>query len=135
MLSALRDFFLRHGTKRAYFIALSGGLDSCVLLALSAKLREELSLDLRAIHINHQLSSNAAHWARHCKTLCDANAIDCIVHSVTLSLEAGDSTEEKAREKRYAAFANYLDHDAMVLTAHHQDDQAETLLFQLFPGP
>src|SRR3990167_6066502 len=104
------------------------------LLALSAKLREELSLDLRAIHINHQLSSNAAHWARHCKTLCDANAIDCIVHSVTLSLEAGDSTEEKAREKRYAAFANYLDHDAMVLTAHHQDDQAETLLLQLLRG-
>ena len=116
-----------------FWIAYSGGLDSHVLLSLCSQLRKEMKL-MRAIHVNHGISPNANSWANHCKKICESYDIQFIERTISLDLKAGDSLEEAARNKRYAVFAEYLEEGDVLLTAHHQDDQAETVLLQLLRG-
>jgi tRNA(Ile)-lysidine synthase len=134
LLLSLRHFFNQHGLERTYWMAYSGGLDSHVLLSLCARLRKEMALTIRAIHINHGFSSHAKQWASHCALICQKEAIDYVERTLTIPLRAGDSLEEVARKARYAAFADCLHPGDMLLTAHHQDDQAETVLMQLVRG-
>ncbi len=131
---AIRDFFARYGYDRTYWIAYSGGLDSSVLLSLCAELRETLPLKLHAIHINHGLNPSAQKWAQHCEAVCQHYHIDYICHSIEINLHTGDSLEEVARHKRYAAITSYLKDNDVLMTAHHEDDQAETFLLQLLRG-
>lgn len=130
----MKSFFLRHGLGKTYWIAYSGGLDSHVLLSMCHVLRQELSLNLRAIHVNHNLNPRSADWSHHCERVCRDYHIDLIIKSVQLDLTNGDSLEEVAREARYACFAECVSEDDVLLTAHQQDDQAETVLIQLFRG-
>ncbi len=134
LLSSLRDIFLQFGLDKTYWIAYSGGLDSHVLFFLSDLLRSELAIKLHAIHINHGLSLNSMTWASHCKQVCKEKNIDFIEHTIRLELNPGESLEEAAREKRYAFFAECLGEGDILLTAHHQEDQAETVLLQLLRG-
>jgi tRNA(Ile)-lysidine synthase len=92
------------------------------------------AIKLRAIHINHNLSPNAEVWAAHCKKICEEYEIECIDQIISLDLKPGNSLEETAREKRYAIFADYLNTGDILLTAHHAEDQAETVLLQLMRG-
>ena len=134
MQQSLRNFFSHHGTGKKYWIAYSGGLDSHVLLSLCHALRAELNLNLRAIHVNHGISSKASAWALHCNNTCENYDIEYIEHEIKIVWKSGESLEEVARKKRYAVFSNYIAEDDILLTAHHQDDQAETVLLQLFRG-
>lgn len=130
----LQAFFAANGCHQTYWVAYSGGIDSHVLLALCAEFRRHTSIKLRAIHINHNLSPHAQAWSNHCKAICAEYDIDLIVREIKLDLQAGESLEEEARKKRYAVFAEYVNIDDVLLTAHHQDDQAETMLMQLMRG-
>lgn len=134
LLDSLRAFCERQGLEKTYWVAYSGGLDSHVLLSLCHALRAILPIKLCAIHINHGLSQHAVTWALHCKKTCEAYEIDYAEKTIHLGLKAGDSLEEVARLKRHAAFAEMLAPDDILLTAHHQDDQAETVLLQLIRG-
>lgn len=118
------------------FIAYSGGLDSQVLLDVLATLRDDYpELQLTAIHINHNLSLNASLWSQHCQTECDKRNIQLLSKQVNASVKiAKHSPEEIARKLRYEAFAEILPNGACLLTAHQANDQAETLLLQLFRG-
>ena len=113
-------------------IALSGGIDSVVLLHVLAKLSKQLQFKLSAVHVNHGISSNASLWSRFCCSLCHTYGISIYVAHLQIKKEAGISLEAIAREERYRVFshmqANYL------VLAQHLDDQAETLLLQLFRG-
>lgn len=111
-------------------VALSGGLDSVVLLDILARLAPRRRFHLSGVHVNHQLSANAPQWARFCRALCRARGIPLRVAKVTVP--RGDSVEATARDARYEAFRG-LRADYIVL-AHNQDDQAETLLLQLLRG-
>ncbi len=115
-------------------LAFSGGLDSCVLLHLLASLRESLPWTLQAIHINHGLQVVADLWQAHCETLCEQYEIPLQVVQLSLSPGPGESVEAVAREARYRALAEHIGPGDLVLTAQHQDDQAETLLLQLLRG-
>lgn len=128
--NALRAFCSQWKEDKTYWLAYSGGLDSQVLLSVCAK----LGINLRAIHINHSVSPNAKVWAEHCKFSCENYAIKYIERTIQLDLNAGDSFEEVARKQRYAIFAEYMQAGDVLFTAHHQDDQAETLLLQLVRG-
>lgn len=128
------EFFNRQGLDKTYWIAYSGGIDSHVLLALCAEFRRHSPIKLRAIHINHNLSPHAEVWSNHCKKICADYDVALTVREIKLDLQAGESLEEEARKKRYAVFTEYLDVDDVLLTAHHQDDQAETMLLQLLRG-
>jgi tRNA(Ile)-lysidine synthase len=107
-------------------VALSGGVDSVVLLHL---LREHPRVS--AIHVHHGLSPNADAWARFCRKLCRRWKVPLKVARVRVR-KAGKGLEAAAREARYAAFAK-LDVDVIAL-AHQLDDQAETVLMNLLRG-
>lgn len=116
-------------------IAVSGGMDSGCLLAAAAEWRrEEESLPVRAIHIDHGLQSAAATFRRVCAALCDGLQVPLKIVAVPVDTAAGASLEEAAREARYAALAAALEPGECLLTAHHGEDQAETVLLQALRG-
>ena len=111
-------------------VAYSGGVDSHVLLHLC----HAAGLPVRAIHIHHGLQAEADHWDRHCAEVC--LKLDIAYQCIHVDAEPGPgvSPEDAARNARYQALENELESDEVLLTAHHQDDQAETLLLQLMRG-
>ncbi|HSG65738.1 MAG TPA: tRNA lysidine(34) synthetase TilS [Gammaproteobacteria bacterium] len=113
-------------------VAYSGGLDSTVLLAACRRL--DLSLPVRALHVDHGLHAESGRWARHCADI--ARSLDVELRSLRISVSpgGGQSLEAVARERRYAALAEMLEPREMLLTAHHADDQLETVLMRLFRG-
>ena len=111
-------------------LALSGGLDSVVLLHLLVTCTH--SFQLSAVHVHHGLSAFADSWADFCCTLCHKHNIPVDVIKVKVAPDSGLGVEAAARVLRYEALLRG-DFDVLV-TAHHQDDQAETLLLQLFRG-
>jgi len=110
-------------------VALSGGIDSVVLLHFLSK---HYKGKVRAIHINHNLSDYCHQWQSFCKNLCQ-NA-DINFKSVDIFIKNESNVEEIARQKRYLSLTSELNADEILCTGHHQDDQAETLLLQLFRG-
>jgi tRNA(Ile)-lysidine synthase len=115
-------------------VALSGGLDSSVLLHAMAEVAHERSIRLRALHVDHGLQAESAAWAQSCRAACDAAGIPLQVVSLGLEVPRGASVEAAAREARYAALAAQLSAGERLLTAHHRDDQLETVLIQLLRG-
>jgi len=120
-----------HPNVRRLWVALSGGLDSCVLLHLLAGLRPRLPVQV--LHINHQLSPHADQWRTHCETLAASHGFPFVCETVEV-VGAGRGLEMAAREARYAAFERHVERGDMLLLAHHRDDQAETLLLRLLRG-
>lgn len=121
---------------RRYWVGYSGGRDSSVLLHALAGLRADLpgDLEIRAVHVNHGLSVHAAAWSQHCETVCAALNMTCQILRVNAKPVSGESPEAAARGARYQALAALIEAGDVLLTAHHQDDQAETLLLQLLRG-
>lgn len=113
-------------------VALSGGVDSVVALHVLAVLREQYGFVLSAAHVHHGLSLNAGRWRDHCEHLCAALNVPFTPLQVTVERNAPDGLEAAARKVRHAALANVAA-DWMVF-GHHQDDQAETVLFRLLRG-
>ncbi len=119
--------------------ALSGGCDSVSLLLLLSELREEKDLTLCAVHVNHGLRKAAAEDEAFCIDLCQKLRVPLAVFredAAAFAAQAGLSVEEAGRKLRYERFlqtARDLGLDC-VLTAHQRDDQAETVLFNLFRG-
>jgi len=112
-------------------VGLSGGLDSVVLLHAIHGLAPRLGYKLSAIHVNHGLSPNAGDWQKFCSALCLESGIPFKAVKVKVKKQR-QGLEAAAREARRAAFMK-LDADAIAV-AHHQDDQAETVLFNLLRG-
>ena len=114
-------------------VALSGGVDSVVLLHALARLSAtQPSWKLSAHHVHHGLSPNADDWAAHCGSICDALNVPLDCTRVEVDRNAGIGIEAAAREARYRAL-DALDADVIAL-AHHARDQAETVLLQLMRG-
>jgi tRNA(Ile)-lysidine synthase len=123
-------------TPRAIAIAYSGGLDSSVLLAYAIPVAKRLGLSLFAFHIHHGISKNADDWLMHCETTANTAGVGFEAVRVNLADSAKTGVEEAARLARYRALgALCAKHDvALLLTAHHQNDQAETMLLHLLRG-
>ena len=120
------------------WLGFSGGMDSTVLLH---QLQQAYPDKLRAVHINHQLQSDADHWQQHCEQLCLNWNVPFYSMQVDLQKLPQTSLEAEARRLRYAALENVIQQHGnsprrrhCLLTAHHQSDQAETLLLQLMRG-
>lgn len=116
------------------WVAYSGGLDSHVLLHAMAGLRQHQAFELQAIYVNHGLSPHAADWGRHCQKVCAELAIPLHCIEVDARSKDGESPEAAARQARYQAIQDQLKAGDYLCTAHHQDDQAETLMLQLLRG-
>ncbi|QWT45967.1 tRNA lysidine(34) synthetase TilS [Azospira inquinata] len=114
------------------WVGLSGGRDSVLQLALLREAAPLLGFSLSAIHVHHGLSPRADAWADFCVRLCRDWELPLEVVRVQVAPQGGEGLEAAARRARYAAY-QALDGDALAL-AHHQDDQAETLLLNLLRG-
>ena len=119
---------------RQYWLAYSGGRDSHVLLHALAMLRSELTASLQVVHIDHGLHRQSSSWSRHCQAVCETLQLPLLIRRVHADTADGESPEAAARRARYAMLASLLPAGDVLLTAHHQDDQAETLLLQLLRG-
>jgi len=132
LTAVVNDMLNAHALRgRRVAIALSGGMDSVVLLDILHALRASQELTLSAIHVNHQLSAHAGQWEEFCRSLCARRGISLTVQRVQVTPD-GSGVEAVARRLRYRAYA-CIDADYVAL-AHHLDDQAETFLLQLLRG-
>jgi tRNA(Ile)-lysidine synthase len=113
-------------------VALSGGIDSMVLLDALVPLARTRGAALSAIHVNHGISQHAERWAGFCAEQCAARGVALVTHRLTLGPGHRANLEAVARKARYDALRT-ANADVIAL-AHHADDQAETVLLQLLRG-
>ncbi|MDG4553291.1 MAG: tRNA lysidine(34) synthetase TilS [Candidatus Competibacter sp.] len=131
-LAALLDV---HPHTRHLIVGYSGGMDSHALLHLLATHRHCWpERTLAAVYVDHGLQTVSARWGEHCARTCGELGVPFRVLRIDARSAPGESPEAAARRARYAALAAELGPDAALLTAHHRDDQAETLLLQLLRG-
>ena len=128
-LAALETRAVRPGR---YVIAFSGGLDSTVLA--HALVEADTGIPIVAVHIDHGLHEDSSAWGAHCAAFARSIGIEYLCREVTVQLESGKGPEASAREARYTALHAELQHGDWLLSAHHREDQAETLLLNLVRG-
>jgi tRNA(Ile)-lysidine synthase len=116
------------------YVAFSGGMDSHVLLHATAALRATAPWRIGALHVDHGLQALSADWSQHCAAVCATLDVPYASERASVTGIGDHGLEDAARRARYAALARLLPADAVLLMAHHQDDQAETLLLQLMRG-
>jgi tRNA(Ile)-lysidine synthase len=113
-------------------VALSGGVDSVVLLYLLHSLQKKHRFTLNATHVHHGLSKNADKWVKFCEKLSRDLSVPLDVHYVKLPQKKSLGIEGEARRLRYEKLLQSK--SDLIVLAHHQDDQAETFLLQLIRG-
>lgn len=116
----------------SYCVGLSGGIDSVVLLHLLSEARKSQQFKLSAIHVNHGISPHADEWTDFCSNLCQQWDIPLRISRLKVIKQAGVGLENSARKLRYVEYQQ-TNSPVMVL-AHHQDDQIETVFSQLMRG-
>lgn len=120
---------------QCYRVAFSGGADSAALLHALCQLRDALApAEIRAVHVHHGLHADADTWESDCRRICADLGVALDVLRVDGRAGPGESPEAAARRARYDALASLVGTGEAVCTAHHQRDQAETLLLQLVRG-
>ncbi|MEM8843447.1 MAG: tRNA lysidine(34) synthetase TilS [Pseudomonadota bacterium] len=116
------------------WIAFSGGIDSAVLLHAVTSVAKDTGHTVKAIHIDHQIHKDSKEWSEFCKNQCRILSVFYRSISVELKYVSELGVEGSARIARYQAFEDILESEDILLTAHHADDQVETILLQLFRG-
>lgn len=117
-----------------YIVAYSGGLDSTVLLHALSRPGGRAGAPIVAVHVNHALNPDAERWEHHCRRFAERLGVRFIPRRIDIPAADPSGPEAAARERRYAAIAELVEPGDHVLTAHHEEDQAETLLLNLMRG-
>ena len=134
-LSFLKENFkktLQKTNKTNFLLAVSGGVDSMLLLKIATLIKNDESFNFRAIHVNHNYSSTAKEMEKHCSDMCDEYSINLTKKNINLLSDK--NIEEQSRNKRYKSFFSDMTKDEVLVLAHHEDDQFETFLYRLFRG-
>jgi tRNA(Ile)-lysidine synthase len=134
LLTKLRDCLSRIDLNKSIYVAYSGGIDSTALLHASSAACAASGHRLKAIHINHQIHADSQQWSQRCVDQCHTLNIEIDTIDVDVLQFSQHGVEGAAREARYQAFENTLRTSDVLFTAHHADDQIETILLQLFRG-
>ena len=129
---ALQQLLQRYAP-RQLTLAYSGGLDSQLLLHLLVVPCQTLGITLTAVHIHHGISRHADAWAEFCQQQCQKLGVSFKLHRV--QLQGHTALEQQARDARYQVLTDYVTaRDSALVTAHHANDQLETLLLALKRG-
>gem|GEM_PF-1551477 len=119
-----------------FYVGVSGGADSLFLLLLFSQLQKQSSIQVTAVHVNHQLSPNAHNWQTHVETIADQFGIPCISESV--NIQGANNLEAKAREARYGVFKKHCvdvnNEQPILVLGHHAQDMAEDFFLKLMRG-
>ncbi len=142
MKQKVLDYIKKHHlieTGDRLIVALSGGADSVALLHFLLSIREEYRLTLLAVHVNHGIREEAGEDEAFCERLCEELGVAlrcCHIAPGELACEKGMGLEEAARSARYGLLERCRQETGFdkIVTAHHANDNAETMLFQLFRG-
>jgi len=121
-----------HKKIKSMTVALSGGIDSVVLLNLLHQLQKKHRFILNAMHVHHGLSQNADKWVKFCEKLCMKLSVPLDVQYIQLPQKKSLGIEGEARRLRYEKLLKTK--TDLIVLAHHEDDQAETFLLQLIRG-
>ena len=130
----LLESLKRLPTPSKYWLGFSGGADSTALLLALHENAEQLPVPVHVVHFDHGLQEEAGAWAAHCEEFCRERNIPFRLETLSVPRTSRNSLEEEARNKRYQAVARILGEREMYLTAHHAEDQAETLFLNLMRG-
>ncbi len=115
-----------------YVLAFSGGSDSTALLHYLVN-DTHIKNKLSAIHVNHQVHPDARHWAKECQSSCQEFDVPCTIKAI----KTAQTDENSLRINRYKAFSQHIESlsgRVILLTAHHLNDDVETLVFRLIRG-
>ena len=134
LLERLADLERLAGRPARFVVAFSGGLDSTVLLQAIAASRERHGKPILALHIDHGLQAESPNWVEHCQRVAAELTVPFACEKVSVDLASGLGPEAAAREARYAALGRFVAGGDWLLSAHHLDDQAETVLLNLMRG-
>ncbi len=152
LTKTVRNFITAHGmiqTESHILIALSGGADSVCLLCVLQELQQELGIAVSALHVHHGIrGAEADRDADFCRVLCAEMEVPCQIVYVDVPAVASTqrmSLEEAARMIRYRELEAHRqqlaesayggdDSRVQIAVAHHREDQAETVLWNLFRG-
>ena len=119
-------------------VGLSGGADSVSLLHLLCSMQAEYDWHITAVHIHHGLrGADADGDMAFAESFCEKLGISCVSRKVDVKAEAKArklGEEETGRLLRYKAFRELAGEDGFIAVAHHQQDQAETVLMRLCRG-
>jgi len=117
---------------RRWLIAFSGGVDSTLLLHLLRQTQP--ATPIVAIHVDHGWHPDSSDWSAHCARVARELGVDYVGHAVRVAPDSAFGAEAAAREARYSVLAGMLEAGDTLLTAHHADDQLETVLLRLLRG-
>jgi tRNA(Ile)-lysidine synthase len=130
----LLESLARLPTPAKYWVGFSGGADSTALLQSMHECRDHISAPLEAIHFHHGLQESADAWQEYCRAFCDEREIPFQSQKLEIDPTGKSGLEGASRNARYQAVAQVLGDQEMYLTAHHAEDQAETLFLNLMRG-
>ena len=126
---------LLNNQQRRFSVALSGGVDSVVLLHLMTTVRKQYpELEIEAVYVNHGLSQHAGEWQRFCQSLCEELDVAFKAVHVEIVERSRTSLEAQAREARYQALDENCLAGSVLLLGQHLNDQLETFLLRLKRG-
>jgi tRNA(Ile)-lysidine synthase len=130
----LLESLQRLPTPARYWVGFSGGADSTALLQALYENREQLAAPVHALHFHHGLQDAASEWQEHCAEFCRERAIPYQGIALDIAGDGRSNLEEESRNARYRAVGQLLEKEEMYLTAHHAEDQSETLFLNLMRG-
>lgn len=134
LLQTVAELAEQTGDPNRYVVAFSGGLDSTVLTHALATSRVGGNAPIVAVYVDHGLQRESANWDDHCREFAKSLDIEYAGLRVAVDLQSGLGLEAAARDARYGAFRDILEPGDWLLSAHHRDDQAETVLLNLMRG-
>jgi tRNA(Ile)-lysidine synthase len=135
LASRFTDLEVLAGQPARYVVAFSGGLDSTVLTHCIASLVQQRGdASVLAVHVDHGLHSDSPKWSQQCAAFAAAHGIEFRSLSVSIPTSTGKGLEAAARDARYAVLTAELEPGDWLLSAHHREDQAETLMLNLIRG-
>ncbi|WP_343187998.1 tRNA lysidine(34) synthetase TilS [Buchnera aphidicola] len=127
----IKKLLKKHKRFKKFLIALSGGVDSIVLLNQFFLYKKKKNIQIRAIYIDHNLTNISKTQKKHCKKICKNYKIYFFSISIILKNIKKYGLEASARLARYDVFKKFLKKKEILVTAHHLNDQCETFFLAL----